>query len=874
MKEQTAPQLKKTNWSISVLLALLVSFACQTNKISPINSQVTGAVANKEELGDIDSSLEIDYVGDGEDRERYRSSATRLFDILHTDLDLAFDWQSQTVLGEAVLTVKPFLKPQNILVLDARDFEFHGIYLLDQAEKLELDYVYETKQVHISLPSLYTRFDTLQIQLNYTAFPEKNAGNGSAAISDTKGLYFIDPLDTIPGKPSMIWTQGETAHNSKWFPTLDIPNERFTQVIKLTVADSMTTVSNGILTKQEQLPNGLRKDHWEMNIPHAPYLAAIVIGDFGHVESRWNEIPLRYYIEKGYEKGAERVFQHTPEMMGLFSDLLGVKFPWSKYDQIVVRDFVSGAMENTTASIFMEELKLDEREALDSEWDYIIAHELLHQWFGDYVTSESWSNLTLNEAFANYGEYLWNEHKQGPDQAKLMLIAEAETYFAEARNKQVDVIRYQYDTAEDMFDAHSYSKGGWILHMLRKYLGDEAFFEGLNLYLKTNALQSVEVHDLRLAMEKVSGEDLNWFFNQWFLDKGHPELSAEIDYSDPRDVGVTVSQNQDLDQTPLYRLPLEISWYEGETRKSKIVTIDKSIQKIQLKNKFPVDIIYLDESKDLLAKWSIKTSAEQQAKQFAQSSFGVARYEALDSLVSWSADEELAYILPAALEDSFWSIRESALLYLEGKSTWVPTREGLEEKIYALADSDPKNSVRAGAIDLLAKINPEKYQTSFIRYVNHPSYLIASSALMGILNSESAVLKKEISERFASEKNFRMILPIAGYYITDGIKGRGDWFRSKATILTGQSLYYFLGYYSDYFNKYPDEGRDEALGYLLGLMQYSSKDYIRYGAFEALLGYVDDASILARIVEYAGKETDPLLKSYMSSFLESLKDEN
>lgn len=867
-------KLRHLHWTLPGLLIFSISFSCQTNKIPSIKSQVTGGISGDWEHNVSDSVLAIQYDVDEEDRGYYRSSATRLFDILHTDLDLAFDWKSQTVIGEAVLTLKPFFKNQNTLILDAQDFEIHTINLQEKGLQLELAFEYDQQQVVIALPREFTRADTFKIQMKYIAFPGENTGNGSKAISGTNGLYFIDPLDTIADKPSMIWTQGETTHNSKWFPTLDTPNERFTQVIKLTVADTMKTISNGTLVKQEKLPKGLRKDYWELNIPHAPYLVAVVIGDFGDVEDKWNEIPLRYYVEKGYEKGAEKVFEHTPKMMSLFSDLLGVKFPWPKYDQIVVRDFVSGAMENTTASIFMEELLLDAREALDSEWDYIIAHELFHQWFGNYVTSESWANLTLNEAFANYGEYLWNAHQYGQDHAKLKMIAEAETYFEEAQSKQVDLIRFQYDEAEDMFDAHSYSKGGWILHMLRIYLGDSVFFEGLNLYLKTNALQSVEVHDLRLAMEKVSGEDLNWFFNQWFLDKGHPELSVEIDYSDPKNISLVVSQNQNFKETPLYQFPLEISWYENKIRKSKTEFVNKRIHRIQLKNEFPVDIVYVDESKDILAKWSIKTNADQQVKQFNQSIFGVARYEALDSLASWNSDIELKSVLPGALSDPFWAVRELGLTILGGKLSEGIFMDDLENQVYQLADLDERHSVRAGAIDLLAKINPEKYQEEFDRYVNHPSYIVASAGLTGILSSESVEKKKEISERFEGEKNFRLILPLAGYFIKEGILGKGDWFRAKSSVLNGQSLYYFLGYYSDYFNKFPNEGREEALVYLLGLMRDDSKDYIRYGAFEALLGYVDDTNLLEKMIEFVDLESDPLLKNYMNNFLESFTDEN
>ncbi|MCE7054037.1 M1 family metallopeptidase [Algoriphagus sp. AGSA1] len=491
--------------------------------------------------------------------ENYNATPKRDFDVLHMELDLSFDYLRQEVIGKAELSIVPYFHPIDVLVLDARDFEFNGVFFAQNDHREPVNYTYDGQQIRLDLPRLLTRLDTFRISLDYIAFPERNAGDGSEAISDAKGLYFIDPLDTLPDKPRMIWTQGETAHNSKWFPTIDAPNEKFTQLLKLTLPDTLVSVSNGELVRQEKLEGGMRRDYWEMKLPHSAYLAAFAIGDFGKVEANWEGVPLGYYVEKGHEKGAEKVFKNTPEMIGFFSDILGVRYPWPKYDQVVVRDFVSGAMENTTVSIFMEELRLSEREAIDSEWDYIIAHELFHQWFGDYVTTESWANLTLNEAFANYSEFLWNEYKYGEDEAKLKLVAEMENYFAEAETKQVDLIRFDYGEAEDMFDSHSYSKGGAILHMLREHLGKEAFYEALRFYLRTHAFSTVEVHDLRLAFERVSGEDLNWFFNQWFLDKGHPELHFEVDYSDPNNILISVSQRQDLTETPLYQLPLQVS---------------------------------------------------------------------------------------------------------------------------------------------------------------------------------------------------------------------------------------------------------------------------------------------------------------------------
>jgi aminopeptidase N len=651
---------------ISCWALLLFSFACKSEKIASNSTDDLTLNVSEDSTAENKTAKALQLIQQKEaEIQSYQPSAQRDFDLIHTDLDLSFDWARQVVLGKAQLTLKPFFYPQKELVLDAKDFEVGAVYLLEGSEMTKLSYRYDEKQLRIYLSQTLSSSDTVNVEINYSAFPNRNSGNGSEAITDTKGLYFIDPLDTIPGKPTQIWTQGETEHNSKWFPTIDKPNERATQFFKLTVPDSMITISNGKLVKQENLGNGLRKDYWRMDLPHAPYLAAIAVGTFGKVESKAGAIPLGYYVEKGFEKGAAKVFENTPAMIGFFEQKLGVDFPWPKYDQIVVKDFVSGAMENTTASIFMEELRLTEREAIDSEWDYIIAHELFHQWFGDYVTTESWSNLTLNEAFANYSEYLWNEHHFGKDQAALKLVSEMEGYFAEAETKQEDLIRFNYDDSEDMFDAHSYNKGGVALHMLRLHLGDEAFFQGLKEYLQDHAFQSVEVHDLRLAFERVSGQDLNWFFNQWFLDKSHPELYFEVDYSQPENILVSAYQVQDLEKAPLFQLPIEVSWYEGEKRISKTLFMNQAFQQLALENGTPVTQIYLDEGKNLLARRSQEISDEQYVRQFKESTLGVARYEALDSLVSRESSEALMEIIPLAVKDPFWSIRENALGYLQ-----------------------------------------------------------------------------------------------------------------------------------------------------------------------------------------------------------------
>ncbi len=855
----------RTSISVGVLLCFLGALeGCKSNVILP---------ADESEA--VDTLLVEEEINWGLAEELpYQASATRTMDLLHMDLDLRFDWKNQQVIGKAKLRLTPYFYPQKIVVLDAQDFEFGRVARMHKGQLETLSYRYDNQEIQIYLPEEASVGDTVELEVNYVAFPEKNSGEGSAAITDTKGLYFIDPLDTIPGKPTMLWTQGETQHSSKWFPTIDRPNERMTHDIWLTVPDSMVSISNGRLLKQESLGNGMRKDHWKMDLPHAPYLVAIAVGDFAKVTASHGDLPLGYYVEKGFEKGAAKVFASTPEMISYFEKRLGVPFPWQKYDQIVVRDFVSGAMENTTASIFMEELLLDEREALDSEWDYIIAHELFHQWFGDLVTAESWSNLTLNEAFANYSEYLWNEKRYGQDQADLKLVVEKEGYLAEADAEPKELIRFNYADAEDLFDAHSYNKGGLALHMLRRELGDAAFFKGLNLYLTQHAFQAVEAHDLRLAMERVSGRDLNWFFNQWFFAKGHPELKVEVDYSQPENLLLRFSQVQDLNETPVFQLPITISWYEGEVRKTKTVQVTKAEQELVLENGSPVSLVYVDEGQEILMKGNQVMTNAQYLRQFKESQLGVARYAALDSLVSRDAAEELGIVLPLALEDSFAAIRERGLSLLQGGDQWKEALGELEEKIYRLAEEDPQNKVRASALEVLTEWNPSGYRGAFTRLARDPSYLVAGAALMGLARVADPVVELSWMETFERETNFRMAVGLAEYYISTKVLGKGPWFEQTFSKLSGEGLYYFMGYYGSYFMDVEVTDKEKAIRRLLAILEDHPKDFLRLGAFQTLMGFVMEEGVLDKMVAIVEKEQSEDLQSYYSYYLELLKEEN
>jgi aminopeptidase N len=850
--------------------------ACQSSKTTLREIEDTPAIAEVEEVQAEASQEKSDLIKALEYKiEAYQGSRQRDFDLLHTDLDLSFDYDKEWVKGVAQLKIKPYFFPQKELELDAKDFDVHQVELLDGGDVSALNFRYDGKKLKAYLPKTYSREDTLHLRLKYTAMPNENSGGGSRAITDTKGLYFINAQGEEVNKPTQIWTQGETEHNSKWFPTIDSPNERMTQEIRLTVDNKYRTLSNGTLHSQVDNGDGTRTDHWKMDMPHAPYLAAVVVGDYVELKDEWEGMQVNYYVEKEFEEGGKMVFGRTPEMIGFFSDLLGVRYPWQKYDQVVVRDFVSGAMENTTLSVFMEELNLTEREAIDSEWDGIIAHELFHQWFGNYVTNESWANLTLNEAFANYSEYLWYEYKDGKDEADLHHVSEMEQYFSEAREKQVDLIRFYHEDGEDMFDSHSYAKGGRILHMLRRHLGDDAFFTSLNHYLTKHAFNAVEVHDLRLAFEEVTGMDLNWYFNQWFLASGHPVLEYEVDYSLPGNLLLTVAQRQDFESTPLYRIPFKVSWYHNGERFEKEFILDKSWKQFAVENEVPLSHLYIDEAVELLAEKKSFRGMNHFLTQFEQSQLGIARYEALDSLVkNHSEEKRVTELVGRALEDSFWAIRELAIMHISSHPEWLVSIDNLEDKLYGIAENDSKNTVRLGAIELLAQIDVDKYTPAFLRWMNHPSYYVASAALGAYLENGENTNRDEIAGRFEEEKNIRISVALAEYFISVNITGKGEWFHSRLQQLQGQSLYYFLGYYGDYFAKLPQEGAAQAIDNLSGLAGGHRANYVRIAAYMSLFAFIDEEGVVQKAKEIWEAEEDDLAKNYMEFFLSSYLEEN
>jgi aminopeptidase N len=517
------------------------------------------------------------------------------------------------------------------------------------------------------------------------------------------------------------------------------------------------------LVKQTDLKNGFREDVWKMDLPHSPYLFFIGIGDYAVIKDSYKGKEVSYYIEKAYEKVARKIYGNTPQMIAYFESKLGVAYPWVKYAQISGRDYVSGAMENTTATLHSDAVQQDARELVDgNNWESTIAHELFHQWFGDLVTAESWSNITVNESFADYSQTLWFEHSQGKDAGAFENFTGLRNYLSSPSDAEKNLVRFFYQNKEDVFDLVSYQKGGRILNMLRHLVGDDAFFASLNKYLTDNKFSNGSAIKLKLAFEAVTGKDLNWFFNQWYFGSGHPYVRIQQKYmADQQKVLVTIQQTQT--QNKLFTLPIGIDVYVNGNRNHYEVWSKNKVDSFYFPAAVAPDNVNVDNDKILLWAKDETKPIEQYAYQMKHARNFMDRFEAANEAATNLKNPAAKAIIDAAIKDTFHVLRSIAL------NSYNPTAidAAMEAKILELAAKDKVSTVREDAINVLSKINKPSFTPLYEKWVNDSSYTVAGAALaaLEIVDSAKAIaIAKEFSKQTLKKRLNTVVTTILTKY--------------------------------------------------------------------------------------------------------------
>ena len=825
---------------ILAFVILLLAFGCKTNKEAIIEEPVE--IRSLPELTIQTEEEEIEKV------ENYQATNTRVHDLIHTKLDVKFDWEKQYLIGTAQLTLSPYFYATNELVLDAKGMNIMAVEILKSSyakgvssfSAPPLKYKYDGMKITINLDRTYTKEETYIIKIDYVAKPNELKSGGSKAITNEKGLYFINPLGTDPKKMPQIWTQGETESSSCWFPTIDSPNERTTQEISITVKDKYKTLSNGKLVISNKNKDGTRTDVWQQDLPHAPYLFMMAVGEFDITQDFWTrpdgtKMEVNYYTEPEYTPYAKAIFGKTPKMIQFFSDKLGMTYPWYKYNQIVVRDYVSGAMENTTAVIHGDFLYQTDRELLDSDNESIIAHELFHHWFGDLVTCESWSNLTINESFANYSQYLWDEFEHGREEADMNAFGEARGYYlSAAQGGYHDLVNFEYEDEMEMFDGHSYNKGGRILHMLRYYVGDEAFFASLNHFLNKMKFKAAEAHDLRLSFEEITGKDLNWFFNQWYFDKGHPTLHYSQSYDEAsKKLTVTIEQKQNFNQFPVFQLPIDIDIYTKNGKKRESIFVKQKKQSFEFETEKPL-LVNIDAEKVILGRKSEEKPTEQWIYQLNMAPRYLDKKEALAKLKN-NRDKESVEAIYGLLERLFFEFNNMGMTALGEVHKQMPIK--LKERLLKLITHNSSSSVRANAYRNLTEYygDDQGHEELLEKGLTDKSYKVIGACLSGLASMNPTKAMK-FAGGLEKEKSNSVKDIIANLYAEYGDKSHHDYFINAINSSSGFSKYGLLSQYNTFLSKLDVDQLDKSIPVYEDVASSSSAWWMKMAGYQGLIG--------------------------------------
>ncbi|MFO0819930.1 MAG: M1 family metallopeptidase [Pirellulales bacterium] len=620
-----------------------------------------------------------------------RSVRTREVDQEHIRLEMRVDLEKQTFEGRAIHQLAPF-KPLDTLTLDAVDMKIHKATLLpssSQGEGTPLKFERRSRSLVIKLDKVYQPGESLRVAIDYTVERPQS------------GAHFVSPDPTEPDQPRMMWTQSEPEFARNWYPCVDTTTDRITSETVVTAAGPMFVLSNGALKSKTDNPDGTRTWHWVQEKSHVPYLMSVVVGDFEAFEQSWDGIPIVSYVPRGKLALAKPTFEHTPAMMAFFSKKIGYRYPWPKYAQICVDEYNWGGMEHTSATTLNLQTLHDEQAHLDVSSDNLVAHELAHQWWGDVVTCKDWGELWLNESFATYFATLWTEEDLGWDQAAWERRAEARSYLNEDKSVRRPIVSYRYNQPDVMFDAHSYPKGGRVLHQLRFELGEELFWRALNRYIQINQHRVVETSDFRTAIEESTGQGLNWFFDQWLYRGGHPEFDVRWDWDEAtKSARVVVKQTQKVDDmTPLFRASVEVEFGWGKEHVMRKLTVSKGEETFHFQlDRRPTRVAF-DPRDWLLKTVKFEKPIDELLDQLVHDPHVVARVEAIEKLVEHAQEQEVKEaLLKTAASDPFWGVRLEAIKALAKNNT-----NDVRAALLKIARADAKAQVRREAIVALGK---------------------------------------------------------------------------------------------------------------------------------------------------------------------------
>ena len=574
------------------------------------------------------------------------------FTIKHLKLEIKPDFDEKSIECKETLEINVIKDNLDNIVLDAAELNIRSV----QVDGKDLRFKVLEDKLRIELPTPANENESIRISINYDAKPRR-------------GFFFVKPDKNYPNKQVQAWTQGEATESKYWFPCFDHPDMKFTSEMIVEVPRDFVVISNGKLV--DVTKDDVARYHWVEEHPHPAYLKSLVIGRYEEIKESYDGVDLLYYVPEDKVDKAPLSFSNTINMMRFFEEYIGVKYPFDKYAQTTVDDFVYGGMENVSATTLTMDTLHDKKAHLDFTSDHLVSHELAHQWFGDLVTCRDWQHLWLNESFATYFEALYWLNSKGEDEFNYYIMQLAEEYFEEVSKRyKRPIVANVYKHPDDLFDRHTYEKGAYVLHMLRNLVGDNIFRRAVKLYVERFRNKNSETDDFRKCIEETSGLSLQQFFEQWLFKIGHPELKIEFDYDHTSKIAtIKLAQTQNTeDGTPVYHFPLDVHITTAQEKKQFRFNIDSKDHTLQI----PLDSeplwFSIDPENKLLKRMDVKASKQMLIEQLKNGNT-VERIYAAKALSNFSSDDVVDALKEVMMNDSFWGVSAESARALSNMKT-------------------------------------------------------------------------------------------------------------------------------------------------------------------------------------------------------------
>jgi aminopeptidase N len=642
---------------------------------------------------------------------------SRDYDLQHSKVALRFDLNQKKVIGDVTHTVSPLREGVDKISFNSVGLQIESV----KVNKSDAKFSTTDSNLIVDLPKTGKIGEKYEIEIKYEGKP-------------TKGLYFILPDKDYPSRPKQVWSQGESEDTRYYLPTYDYPNDRLTTETILTVPTDWLTVCNGKLIATTDAGNGMKTWTWRESQPSSTYLFTVVAGEFVETKDSWRNMPVTYYAPKDRGDRLTPNYSRTPAMIELFSKKLGVDYPWEKYAQTMVDDFVAGGMENSSATTntasSLRNPKLVPEYPEDE--DDLISHELGHQWFGDLVTTKDWADIWLNEGFATFMETIWTEAHYGKDEADWNRWGAARAWFRQKDLYPRPIVRHDFDDSSE-FDQNVYDKGGWVLYMLRHELGQDAFYAGLKHYLEVNRGKNVMTADLIKALEEATHTNVDQFFDQWVYGAGAPKFEVSYAY-DPgkKQIAMTVKQTQTVEgRVGLFTAPVDVEVTNATGPKLYPIVASKAEETFTFPSESTPQMVLFDRGMQVLKSVEFKKDKKELLFQLKNAGEMADRADAAAALGKLKEeDDEAANALGSALQnDKIRGVREVAAEALGELNSLAAAKQLLN----ALnAEKEPE--VRASIVQALGsfKENPEITAQLETIAKDDPSYRARAAALGAI----------------------------------------------------------------------------------------------------------------------------------------------